>query len=198
MIKVDYRIPNALRSFLGSLGPAGRHNLFSAAAAAVCNLVRLHIMKETPKRHTTAAELGAKATGHLEKAARKTVFTADTEHGEVVIPAPGFGRAFHDVEITPTNSRALTIPIHQLAYGKRIRELQALGWTTFVPKRSEGALMSGLVMGSRDGEVVPLYVLKQRVRQKQDRTLLPSDTEINSTAARAMIAEIQRVSRKAS
>ena len=52
-------------------------------------------------------------------------------------------------------------------------------------------------MGKRDDETVPLYSLKKRVTQRQDRSLLPSDADIRTTAARAMLAEIQRVARKA-
>lgn len=184
-------IPSSLNRFLDSLKAAGRHNLFSAAASAVCDIVRRHISNESPRRHFSAQRLGADPTGHLEQAARKTVFHADSEHGEVVIPSPGFGRAFHDVVITPRRARALTLPLHAHAYGRRVGELKALGWTIFRPKGED------ILMGKRDDETVPLYSLKKRVTQRQDRSLLPSDADIRTTAARAMLAEIQRVARKA-
>lgn len=202
MIKADYRIPDSLRGFLGSLGANGRHSLFSVAAAAVCNLVRRHIASEAPKRHVSRTRVidgPAPASGHLEKAARKTVFSADADHGEVVIPAPGFSRAFHDVEITPTNAGRLTLPLHALSYNRRVRELRALGWKFFTPPKGHDKedILFGYRGKGKSREVVPLYMLKTAVRQKQDRSLLPSDSEINSTAARAMMAEIQRVARKA-
>ena len=112
MFSVRFQTPPSLNRFLDCLKPAGRHHLFSAAAASVSNLVRRHIAADAPRRHVHALTDGAGAsTGFMEKAARKTVFRADAQHGEVVIPSPGFGRAFHDVEIRPTRGAALTLPV---------------------------------------------------------------------------------------
>lgn len=193
MISAKFYVPQSLRGFLGSLKASGRRNLFSAAAAAVSDLVRRHIASEAPRRHFSADRLSAQRTGHLEKAARKTVFHADEDHGEVAIPSPGFGRAFHDVTIAPKGAGALTLPLHSVAYGRRVKEVRALGWNVFRPKGRD------VLMGApKDGgEAVPLYALKKRVQQRQDRSLLPDDRQINFTAARAMMAEIRRASRKA-
>lgn len=193
MIKAEFRVPQSLRQFLGSLNPSGRHQLFSAAAAAVSNLVRRHIAADAPRRHIHALTDGAGArTGFMEKAARKTVFHADAQHGEVVIPSPGFGRAFHDVTIVPTHGAALTLPIHASSYGKRVKEMTSMGWRLFRPKGKD------VLFGSREGEeAIPLYILKRQVQQRQDRSLLPSDSAIQTTAARAMISAIQAAARKA-
>lgn len=205
MITTRFIVPTSLKNFLGSLRPEGRHNLFATAANAVCNLVRTHIAGEAPKRHFSAARLGAAATGHLEKAARKTVFHADASHGEVVIPAPGFGRAFHDVTIAPKNGYPyLTLPSDKLSYGRRAKEVKGLGWAIFRPP-AKGAKKHGakfdkyqdLLMGTKGGETRCLYILKKRVQQRQDRSLLPSDDAIRTTAARAMLTEIHRIARKA-
>lgn len=205
MITTRFIVPTSLKNFLGSLGSAGRHNLFATAANAVCNLVRTHIASEAPKRHISAGRLGAAPTGHLEKAERKTVFHADANHGEVVIPAPGFGRAFHDVTITPKNGYPyLTIPSNALSYGLRAKDVKGLGWTLFRPP-AKGAKKHGkkfdkyrdILMGTKGGETRCLYLLKKRVQQRQDRSLLPSDDAIRTTAARAMLTEIRRVARKA-
>lgn len=193
MIKAEFRVPQSLRQFLGSLNPSGRHQLFSAAAAAVSNLVRRHIAADAPRRHIHALTDGAGArTGFMEKAARKTVFHADAQHGEVVIPSPGFGRAFHDVTIVPTHGAALTLPIHASSYGKRVKEMTSMGWRLFRPKGKD------VLFGSREGEdAIPLYILKRQVQQRQDRSLLPSDSAIQTTAARAMMSAIQAAARKA-
>lgn len=206
MIGLSIKVPASLNRFLGALRGPGRHNLFSAAAAAVCNITRRHISDISSRRHFSAARLSATPTGFLEKAARKTVFHADATKGEVVIPSPGFGRAFHDVTIVPDGKPYLTIPNHARAYGKRAVELRSLGWMIFRPP-AKGAhrdkaskrydKYQDLLMGSRDGETVCLYLLKKRVQQQQDRTLLPSDADINTTAARAMYGEILRIQRKA-
>lgn len=206
MIATRFIVPSSLKNFLGALRPEGRHNLFATAANNVCNLVRAHIASEAPKRHFSAARLGAAATGHLEKAARKTVFHADSTHGEVVIPAPGFGRAFHNVTLIPRNGYPyLTLPSDKLSYGRRAREVRGLGWRLFRPP-ARGAKKHGrkfdkyqdLILGTKAGETRCLYLLKKRVQQRQDPSLLPSDADIMTTASRAMLAEIRRISRKAS
>lgn len=199
MIGFSFKAPPSLAGFIGALKGPGRVNLFSAAAAAVCALTRSHIARESGLRHRSAARLGATPTGHLEKAARKTVFHADQSHGEVVIPAPGFGRAFHDVEITPVNATRLTIPINALSYGRRAGEMRSLGWKFFTPSKGHDKedILFGYRGKGKDREVVPLYLMKKSVQQRQDRGLLPSDAAIRTTAARAMMSEINRVARKA-
>lgn len=201
MIGMHLTIPASLSRFIDALRGPGKHNLFSAAAAAVCDLTRRHIVGQASRRHYSAGRLGATPTGFLEKAARKTVFHSDMSHGEVVIPSPGFGRAFHDINITPKSKPFLTIPAHAHAYGRRASELRALGWKLFRPAvkgtHKSDNRKRDLLMGYRDGETVCLYILKLRVHQRQDRSLLPSDDALTTTAARAMYGEIQRVQRKA-
>ena len=198
MFSVRFQTPPSLNRFLDCLKPAGRHHLFSAAAASVSNLVRRHIAADAPRRHFSSSRLGAAPTGFMEKAARKTVFSADSQHGEVVIPSPGFGRAFHDVEIRPTHGAALTLPISEFSYGRRVKELRSMGWIIFRPKKSEGAssnLDKLMGYGPNDEQAIPLYILKKRVAQRQDRSLLPSDAALSTTASRAMLSEINRISK---
>ena len=197
---VSVSMPKGLSAFLDALKPGGRHNLYSAAANAVRILVRGHLAREATLRHSSAKKLAATPTGHLAKAARATVFHADEFGGEVIIPAAGINRAFHDVTITPNAAHDLTIPINKLSYGRRAKELRALGWKFFTPP--EGHDKEDILFGYRgkgkNREVVPLYLLKKRVQQRQDRSLLPSDAEISSTASRAVMSYLQLVSRKAS
>jgi len=192
-------IPTSLANFLDCLGPSGRHNLYSVAANALKILVQGHIRSEVPKRHKWAEKLDAKATMHLQKGAARISFSADANHGEVNIPIAGMGRALHDVVITPTNARALTIPDHKAAYGHRVAELQRMGWMVFHPK-GKNVLMGyqkDMTLKKGQHEAVKLYTLARRAKQRQDRSLLPSDADINTTVSRAMIAEIMRVQRKA-
>jgi hypothetical protein len=172
---------------------SGRQLLYSAAANAVAILTRRHISRLASWKHISAESLGAQPTGHLEKAARATVHHATQSYGEVVIPSPGFSRAFHDVEIRPRDAQALTIPAAAESYGKRASVLSALGWKIFRPKGKR------VLMGSMQGdEAKVLYFLCSSVRQRQDRTLLPSDEEINQTAGSAVLEYIRTVQRKAS
>lgn len=199
-MNVDIQMPGNLSRFFEVVGPSGRRNLYSAAASAVCALVRSHIASESTVRHSSAQRLGASPTGHLSKGARAITFAADQEHGEVVIPIPGISRAFHDVEIVPTRASRLTIPINALSYGRRVRELQSLGWIMFTPPK--GHDKEDILFGSRgkgkNREVVPLYVLKNHVKQKMDKSLMPSQSDISTAAARAIYFELKRCVEKAS
>lgn len=190
MIKVTTNISETtakLGAWVAKVGGVGRKPLFSAASNAVAFLVRSHLSRLGTWKHMSADRLGAQPTGFLQKAARGTVFNASENGGEVIIPAP-LGRAFHDVEIRPKSAAALTIPASAKAYGKRASVLAALGWKIFRPKGER------FLMGAKKGEDPKiLYWLTASVKQKQDRELLPSDDELKTTAAAAMMAEIRRI-----
>ena len=183
--------PRNLGKWLDLVKSEGRRQLFSVAANAVRILVRDHLFRIAPRHHISAHRLGATPTGHIEKGARATHFTASANGAEVIIPIPGLSRAFGPLTITPRNAAALTLPVSPHAYGKRVGELRANGWNIFRPKGHD------ILMGSLgDDEAVPLYVLKRRVQLKQDRSLLPSDAELGTTASKAMLDYIRRTTRR--
>lgn len=186
-------LPRNLSKWTDLVGNEGRHNLYSVAANAVQILVRSHLSREAMKRHFSAFRLNATPTGILSSAARRTTFHATSDYGMVVIPSPAVLRALGPVSITAKRAQALTIPVNRFSYGHRVSELAAHGWTIFRPKGKD------VLMGSngKDEEPVALYVLKKRVEQKQDRSLLPSDSDIGTAAARAMVVEIKRVAQEA-
>lgn len=189
---LEITIPSGLSKFVDVAKAEERRNIFSAAANAVRIVVRDHLSAQSARRHFTAANLGAMPTGILEKAAAKTTFHADQDHGEVVIPTPAVARAFGDVTIAAQRAGSLTLPISRFAYAHRVGELKANGWSIFRPKGHD------ILMGNlKDEDPVPLYILKKRVTQRQDRSLLPSDADIGTAAARAMVTEIRRFTEKA-
>ena len=66
--------------------------------------------------------------------------------------------------------------------------MRQLGWVLFRPKGRD--VLMGTPQGG--GEAVPLYLLKKRVEQRQDRTLLPSDAAIGLAASAAVTAMLKR------
>jgi len=85
-----------------------------------------------------------------------------------------FARAFGDVEITPgPGKKALTIPVNRLAYGRRAREIDGLVVMRVGPRR-----LPVLAQPDGEGNVTIMYRLLARVRQKQDRKLLPPDDDV--------------------
>ena len=184
--------PRNLGKWLDLVKSEGRRQLFSVAANAVRILVRNHLSRIAPRHHISAHRLGATPTGHIEKGARATHFTASPDSAEVIIPIAGLSRAFRPLTITPRTANALTLPVSSHSYGKRVGELRANGWNIFRPKGKD-ALWGKL---QDEDNAVPLYVLKKRVQLKQDRSLLPSDAELGGTAVRAMLDYIRRTTRR--
>ena len=184
--------PRNLGKWLDLVKSEGRRQLFSVAANAVRILVRNHLSRIAPRHHMSAHRLGATPTGHIEKGARATHFTASSDSAEVIIPIAGLSRAFRPLTITPRTANALTLPISSHSYGKRVGDLRASGWNIFRPKGKD-ALWGKL---QDEDDAVPLYVLKKRVQLKQDRSLLPSDAELGGTASKAMLDYIQRTTRR--
>lgn len=183
--------PRNLGKWLDLIKPEGRRQLFHAMADNVAELVRNHLSRIAPRHHISAHRLGATPTGHIEKGARATHFTASSDSAEVIIPIAGLSRAFRPLTITPRTANALTLPVSSHSYGKRVGDLRASGWNIFRPKGHD------ILMGSLgDDEAVPLYVLKRRVQLKQDRSLLPSDAELSGTASKAMLDYIRRTTRR--
>ncbi|MCU0751424.1 MAG: hypothetical protein MUC40_00060 [Akkermansiaceae bacterium] len=138
-------------------------------------------------RHDSAARLGAKPTGHLQKAAASVEAQSDDNEARVTIPRrTGLGRAFGDVVIRPGSGRTyLTIPAHQTTYGRSVRDFPEDTFKFAVIKSWRIFLAQVFVDGPYKGEVG--YWLKREVKQKQDRTLLPSDTGYAGVARRAAV-----------
>jgi hypothetical protein len=123
------------------------------------------------KRHKTATALGARPTQHHARAARGIESDSDGEKASIRIPrSSGLARAFQDMVIRPgSGKKLLTIPADKRTYGKRAGEFApgVLVFVFSVEKRTPLLIFA-------DGSGVA-YWLTPVVRQKQDRTLLPSD-----------------------
>lgn len=84
---------------------------------------------------------------------------------------PGITRAYHDIDIVPKTSKKLAIPLHRSAYGAAPRKTPDL----FYAKNAKGTEMLAKIEG---GSLVAMYILKDRVHQRQDSSLMPSDQTI--------------------
>ena len=190
---VEIITPLAMARWRDVMRPEFRQRIYRTIADRVENLVRRHILRIAPAHHIWANRLGAQPTGHLTKGARLTHSTSGADFAEIIIPIPGISRAFKNLSITPKNAAALTIPIASQSYGQRAARMRQLGWMLFRPKGKD------VIMGTPPGggDAVPLYLLKKRVEQRQDRTLLPSDAEIGATAGTAITAVIDRIAKGA-
>jgi hypothetical protein len=179
-LRIDIQAGTGMRELTARLRGAGRREMIGAAGYEVQRLTTDHLRALAASRHTTAQRLGAAPSGHLAQAAEKvpapgaltTIGTEGDAQAVLSIRHPGLSRAFKDVTIRPVAAKALTIPIHALAYNRRAGQIA-------------GLFRIGNVLAIKDGTtVVPLYALVRSVTQKQDRSLLPSDEALQEAASR--------------
>lgn len=96
--------------------------------------------------------------------------------GETNIDIPGAARAYTDITIRPISARALTIPIHQSAYGKKVQDFNDL----FKPKGKN------YLARIENGSLVAMFDLCSQAFQRRDPYLLPTDEHLASGIFRAI------------
>jgi hypothetical protein len=164
-------------------------------------LTRNYLIEIAQTRHATATRLGAAPSGHWAQAAEKTTVTSDSDGATVTIKQPGIGRVAHDVVIKPgAGKKYLTIAAIAEAYNRRAYRLTNLALMFRVKdgqrrpvalvERKASEIKYGRLKkdgsrsvthtASRIGRV--WYWLVKSVRQKQDRSLLPSDEKYRLSA----------------
>lgn len=136
-------------------------------------------------RHRSAQRLGGKPTGHHQKAAASVKAAHDEDSAMIRIPRlTGLGRAFGDVVLRPGSGKTyVTIADHPKTYGKSVRDFpeDTFRFAILLAHRPFPVLL--FADGPHKGEVG--YWLRREVRQKQDRTLLPSDEGYAGVARQA-------------
>ena len=173
-----------------------RSRVLPLVTRRVFNLIQGHFREYAATHHATADRLGAPHTKHMERAARNMTHETTDTQGRVILRMAGIGRAFHDVEIR-MKDRRLTIPISKEAYGLTAREAgRKFGEDNIVFFRSrKGSLILAAKQEAKGGKgkkgkprrtLIPLYVLKEKVFQKRDATMLPGEDEIRRTAQDAL------------
>ena len=217
-------IPEDLKAAVGDLVGARRRKVYSVTGELVCKEVKQYLMRIAPQNHKTADSFtpAATPTGHLEKAARNTVFSANADGAKVTITSPGITRAFHDLDIR-AKRKMLTIPARTApeAYGRTASQVSTTERLFLVKTKSGGAFLatgdeskkslSG--RGKRpprpqrvrprkpDREyptagvpgVRPVFWLRASVHVPQKRDILPSDRAITAAAVRGMSRGVRAV-----
>lgn len=175
-LSIKATIHPKLIPLLRDLSPLARRELFSVGGAALASAVRSHLRRVGATKHATASRLGATPTEHIIKGAARVTSNSSANGATVSVPIAGISRAFAPLTIRAKKANALTIPVAAASYGHRVRELSRMGWSIFRPKGHD------VLMGKMDGdkEAQALYALKKQVVIRQDRSLLPSDTEVSS------------------
>ena len=158
-------------------GLADRRQLHASMAVAAAQFTRDYL--KSNGSHATAERLGATPTGFRARISKR--IESDSNDSAAIIRAPrntGLGRAFSNITLVPGAGKTyLTIPASRETYGKVVRDFpsDAFKFVIFKGAKPCPALVWAEDGGShKKGDVA--YWLRRKVFQKQDRTLLPSDS----------------------
>lgn len=158
-----------------------KDGLHEAIATNALRFVKNFGAEKSQSEHRTADALGAKRTGHLERAYRSIESGFDQVSARLLVPRSSRLRAaFGSYTLRPVNgSKYLTIPVHPDAYGKRAREFTNLVALRVGPKKN-------LILARIDGdEVETMFFLTEKVEIREDATLIPF-REIGEEAVEAV------------
>lgn len=101
--------------------------------------------------------------------------------GEIGIDATGINRAYSDIFVYPIRAKCLTIPLHREAYGKKAEDIPGLfgvkGKNALFVKKGQG--------------LVAMYALVDRVIQKRDESMMPSDSSFRNALGKRFIDDIE-------
>lgn len=162
---------------LGELTAAlqDREPMHQRMAADVGGFVQAHGREKSKTEHRTANILGAKPTGHLERAYAGIEDESDASGMRLLIPRDSRLRAaFGSYTLKPKRSKYLTIPTHKDSYGRRAGELENL---TFIRLGGGGGVGTGsqalLIRKDDEGKMEVMYFLTTSSEIKEDPSLLP-------------------------
>jgi hypothetical protein len=178
---VSIEAVQALRNAL-----ADRRGLHAAMATDASEFTKTYLRENG--RHATADRLGAKPTGFRARAAKQVSSVSSADAAMVRIPrSTGLGRAFHDMVILPGSGRKwLTLPADARTYGKRVGDFPE---KTFEWKIVQGRFPALVFAGTLEVG----YYLARKVKQKQDRTLLPSDEGYQELGSRSAVTYLNHL-----
>lgn len=196
--EVQDKLSPRLREVVGQLNGPGRVEASEAMGEEVRFTVVEHLRMIADTRHATAQRLGAAPSNFVAgavDAAAAAPIRADEQGVSISMRHPVVARAFRDIPIEAKNASALTIPIHAMAYNRRAGQFPGI---FRLGGRGADVGKNILAIKSGDGSVIPLFLLVRSVTQKQDRSLMPSDDEINTAAARGLTRYIRQALAKLS
>lgn len=188
-MQVQNTLSPKLRAMVQSLSPAGRRVLDEGAGAELYALVRAHFRSYALVHHKSADRLGARRTGHWEGAASAMVHGVDSSGPFVELKAPGIARAVRPVQVLPRRGKALTIPVHALAYGRRVAELRG----RYMIFRVKNLLLTRL---KKKDAPIPLYALVRSAVLPRDKNMLPEKSAMTAAVTRGYKRVIATILRK--
>lgn len=188
---ITLRIESAAfeRSMRGLLQASKRpRSLLEAAARSVRRVVIRHFRA----RDKQGNALGGRRTHWWARVARSTHLGSVTDRQAIIsISEPGIGLRVYGGTVTPKVARALTIPIHPEAYGRRagaIESITGMKVWRFTPRKG-GPTFLARSLG--DDTIRLLYVLKRSATHAPDPNALPPDATMAGAAISAAQAQLR-------
>ena len=165
-------------AFLELLGDAPESKpLRNLMGVDVSDVTREHLYRKDAEPN----RLGGKKT-HFYRSAGDSVNHELTQKGVAVnVDQVGIRQRLEGGVITPQNARALTIPVSARAHGKRAREFE----NTFILDKSNSGDPDtvGVIVQELGGDRLDaLYVLRTRVEQDPDPSVIPDERTVMETA----------------
>ena len=159
---------------------ASDSDLAQAAGRGISNEVKRHLVERDARGRSD----GLPRTGYYGDAAGGVTTEVNGNHAVVTIHKEGVALHYYGGVVYPKDAKALAIPKSPRTAGKRPAE--------FDPGRSKLALVwpkgetAGTLRDKETDEVVYLLVSKATI--KADKTVLPTDAELESAGMAAMEA----------
>lgn len=159
---------------------ASDHELAQAAGRGISNAVKRHLVE----RDSRGRSDGLPRTGYYGDAASGVTTEISGKTALITIHKEGVALHYYGGVVYPTDAKALAIPKSIQGAGKRPAEAD--------PDRTKFALVwpkgktTGTLRDKETDEVVYLLVSKAKI--KEDKTVLPTDAELESAGMSAMEA----------
>jgi hypothetical protein len=146
--------------------------LYKDAGRRVANDLRTHFRK---READSPNKLGGRRT-HFWSDVREATQNPEinASGATVTIAHLAFAQKLYGGTITAKNGGALTIPIHQLAHGRRVSVFEEeTGKKVFQPKGAR------VLMADFDGQAIAVYALATSITQRADPRALPPLDELS-------------------
>jgi hypothetical protein len=201
-INISGNAQEAIRNAINTL-------TFTRAARIGAQALRVGTKKYLQAKNLQPNKKNWPKTNWFQRAAARTTFFQDSTGAGIAIDLAGFNQRYTGSPsvIYPVNAKTIAIPIHPMAYGRRPREFKDLLFIPVLRGRTVGLLAIRLggpkpaklgkraqqyQIQSRESVWVNLYRLVRFVKVKADKTILPTEAEMQAMVMAGIQEEFAR------
>lgn len=150
--------------------------LYKDVGRHAANLLKKHYLELNQSKPN---KLGGKRTWFWNEVRESVQQPALVPGGvDIVIAHPHIAAKVFGARITAKNAKALTIPIHALAYGRRAKVFEnETGHRLFLGKSKNG---NAILFADLGHDIVPIYLLTKAVNVPADPEALPPRDEFTA------------------